>query len=233
MYRRIDSGVVMRRPLLALAAVLAVLVAIAAAVATLSVGGQRGDGPGYGMNGMMSRSQGAQPGCGHGANARMNGCAAGSEFAFLAGMVAHHQEAVKAAKELQRSSRPQMREFGASIVQTQSAQIDQMSGWLGQWYPGRPTRVDYQPMLRDLAGLSGDDLDETFLQDMISHHMMAVMLSQQLLARGAADHGAVSDLAATIRDEQHAEISQMQQWLLAWFDCGWRCPGRGMGQGMM
>lgn len=36
-------------------------------------------------------------------------------------MVAHHQGAVDAAEQLQRSDRPQMRAFGADIVRTQSA----------------------------------------------------------------------------------------------------------------
>ncbi|WP_433429297.1 DUF305 domain-containing protein [Nonomuraea sp. CA-141351] len=71
----------------------------------------------------------------------------------LTHMVAHHEEAVAAARQLQRSNRPQM---------------------------------------RDLSRLSGDALDETFLQDMIPHHMVAVMMSQQLLASGRAEHPEVA-----------------------------------------
>jgi uncharacterized protein (DUF305 family) len=73
-------------------------------------------------------------------------------------------------------------------------------------------------MMRDLSSLSGDSLDRTFLQDMIGHHMMAVMMSQQLLVHDAADHEEVDRLAKAIRDEQHAEIVQMRRWLTAWFD---------------
>ena len=62
---------------------------------------------------------------------------------------------------------------------------------------------------------------------MVGHHMAAVMMSQQLLVRGVADHDEVEQLARTIRDEQHAEIFQMQQWLGDWFGSsapmhGWR-----------
>jgi uncharacterized protein (DUF305 family) len=137
-------------------------------------------------------------------------------------MVAHHEEAVVAAAELQRSDRPQLRAFGASIVETQSAQIDLMRAWLARWYPGRATDVDYEPMMRDLSGLSGDALDEAFLRDMIGHHMMAVMMSQHLLVAGSAEHGRVDGLAESIRDEQHVEIMQMRRWLAEWFDVGWR-----------
>jgi uncharacterized protein (DUF305 family) len=47
--------------------------------------------------------------------------------------------------------------------------------------------------------------------------------------RGVADHVQVDALAATIRDEQHSEIFQMQQWLRDWFGQGWR---QGMNGGM-
>ena len=152
-----------------------------------------------------------------------------SESEYLAEMVAHHREAVAAARELARSDRPEMRAFGASIVKAQSAQITQMTSWLNQWYPDATTSVGYRPMMRDLSRLSGDRLDEAFLQDMIGHHMAAVMMSQDLLWRGT-DHDAVARLAQSIRDDQHAEIIQMQGWLVQWFDTGWR-GGMGMWSG--
>lgn len=152
-----------------------------------------------------------------------------SEPTWLAEMIPHHEEAVRAAEELARSSRPEMRELGAAIVSSQTAQIAQMRAWLDRWYPDEPEVTAYRPMMRDLSGLEGDALDRAFLDDMIGHHMMAVMMSQQLLARDLADHDQVSDLAVSIRDEQHAEILQMRQWLASWFDVGMG----GMGPWMM
>lgn len=70
-----------------------------------------------------------------------------SEFEYLTEMVAHHEEAVAAARELVRSNRPQLRAFGATIVATQSAKIAQMRQWLSRWYPGRSTDVNDQPMM--------------------------------------------------------------------------------------
>ena len=152
----------------------------------------------------------------------MQGMWAASEDVYLAEMVAHHEEAVAAAQQLQRSPRGEMREFGDAIVASQSAQIDQMQRWLADWYPDRDEQAEYRPMMRDLTGLSGDRLDRFFLQDMIWHHMSAVMMSQQLLVRGAADHDEVEALAENIRDEQHVEIFQMQQWLRERFGVGWQ-----------
>jgi len=113
----------------------------------------------------------------------MGSYAVASEPEYLAEMVAHHREAVAAARELARSDRPEMRAFGESIVETQSTQIEQMTAWLSDWYPEQSTTVDYRPMMRDLSGLSGDRLDRAFLQDMVGHHMAAVMMSQHLLWR--------------------------------------------------
>jgi uncharacterized protein (DUF305 family) len=163
-----------------------------------------------------------------------------SELDYLAQMIPHHEEAIAAARELQRSDRPELRQFGADIVRTQSQQVSEMKKWLAEWYPGRDTTVDYEPMMRDLSGLTGDRLDRTFLEDMIGHHMAAVMMSQQLLARGLASHDQVSALAESIRDGQHAEIFRMQHWLAQWYGDSYRGWGRGrggsygpMGPGMM
>jgi uncharacterized protein (DUF305 family) len=155
----------------------------------------------------------------------MYGGTLSNEADYLATMVAHHQEAVTAAQQLQRSDRPQMRAFGASIVKTQSAQIAQMNRWLRQWSPHRSPDRGYAPMMRDLTHLSGNQLDRLFLQDMIGHHMAAVMMSQQLLVRGLAEHPEVNRLARTIRNDQHAEIFQMMRWLRTWYHQSWPANG--------
>jgi len=146
------------------------------------------------------------------------GMSVGSEFDYLTGMIPHHDEAIAAAKALQRGThRQEMRAFAGSIIETQTAEVEQMKAWLAAWHPGRDTSVTYQPMMRDLTGLSGDALDQAFLADMIPHHMMAVMMSQQFLMANLADHGEVVPFARNIRDVQHTEIQMMAAWLRAWF----------------
>ena len=231
----------MKRRVAVLVAVLAVLVASVTTAVAVSVTNDDGDRLGH-RDGMMSsqwddrtdRAGDSQqrgwrgPGGMMSGSGTMHGMRAGSEYAYLAEMVAHHEEAVSAARQLERSERAKMRNFGKAIVATQTAQIDQMHEWLADWYPDRSGQVAYQPMMRDLTGLEGDRLDRAFLQDMLWHHMGAVMMSQQLLMRGVADHEQVEVLAKTIRDEQRAEIFQMQRWLRAWFGRGWQhgmCSG--------
>ncbi|MEV4061093.1 DUF305 domain-containing protein [Nonomuraea dietziae] len=142
------------------------------------------------------------------------------EYEYLSQMVPHHEEAVTAARQLERSDRPEMRQLGRTIVETQSAEVEKMRDWLAQWYPSSPTPTQAATMMRDLSGLSGEELDKAFLQGMLPHHMMAIMMSQQLLMRGQAQHSEVVDFARSVRDGQHDEAMQMRQWLVQWYGRG-------------
>jgi uncharacterized protein (DUF305 family) len=209
----------------AAALVVVLVVALATAAVTLANDDDRHpmmgrDGPGMSMMGDDAR---AGDWLGDRMGGRMgggwHGSVSTSESAYLVEMVAHHEEAVTAAGELSRSDRAEMRELGTSIVASQTAQIELMRGWLDEWYPDAGP-ADYEPMMRDLDGLEGDELDRAFLEDMVGHHMMAVMMSQHLLMSTDV-HPEVADLAGTIRDEQHREIVVMTRWLRAWFDASW------------
>ncbi len=137
-----------------------------------------------------------------------------SEYEFLVHMIPHHEEAVATATYLKENTeREEIREFAEGIIRTQSAEIEQMTTWLENWYPDRSHQVDYQPMMRDLEMLKGDALDQAFLEDMIPHHMTAIMMSQQLLNRGLAEHEEVEILARSIRISQSNEIQIMLNWL--------------------
>lgn len=142
-----------------------------------------------------------------------------TEFDYMVRMIPHHQEAVESAQVLrERTGRSQMRSFAEEIIETQTREIQQMESWLGEWYPERNRDFEYQPMMREYSGLSGDQLDLAFLQDMIPHHMAAVMMSEQLLSRVQAEHPELAELATSIRTTQTLEIRQMGIWLEQWFD---------------
>lgn len=142
-----------------------------------------------------------------------------SEFDYLVDMIPHHEEAIENAQLLVNySDRQDMRDFGATIIETQSAEVEQMEAWLEEWYPGQDTSSDYMPMMGDLSELRGDELDQEFLETMIPHHMMAVMMSQQLVMGDIAEHEVLVPFAEKIRDVQHEEIFMMREWLSKWFD---------------
>lgn len=137
----------------------------------------------------------------------------GGEEGFLSDMVAHHAEAIAAGGELRRSDRGEMRALGRSIVTSQTAQVDQMTTWSSDWYGEAPPESDYRPMMRDLAQLDGDRLDEVFLVDMTRHHMTAVMMARQLLRATRCSTRSSAPLARAMISQQADEIAQMHLWL--------------------
>ena len=156
----------------------------------------------------------------------MPGMRSQNEFEYLTEMIPHHEEAIVTATLLRQGTRrPDMRTFANAIIETQTAEVQQMERFLAARYPGRDIHADYTPMMRDLTGLRTDALDRAFLEDMIPHHMMAVMMSQRLLMAGLADDE-IAPFARNIRDVQHSEIQMMAGWLSAWF--GAAPTGHGM-----
>jgi len=140
-----------------------------------------------------------------------------SEYEFLVHMIPHHAEAVSTAEILKENTeREAMKRFAEDIIRTQSEEIELMTSWLEAWYPERDHHINYQPMMRDLENLTGEKLDRAFLEDMIPHHMEAIMMSQQLLSRGLAEHEEVASLARSIRNTQRDEIRMMRSWMAQW-----------------
>ena len=155
---------------------------------------------------------------------------ANNEFEFLSLMIPHHEEAIATAQRvLEYGDRPEMQKFAQNIIDVQTAEIQQMEAWLDEWYPNRSTNLTYTPMMRDLDQLEGEALDQAFLEDMIMHHMGAVMMSQRLANFGLVEHPEVRPFAQNIADTQRQEIWQMQAWLRDWYGV----TGMPMGNGMM
>ena len=141
-----------------------------------------------------------------------------SEYKFLIKMIPHHEEAVTNAKILRdNTNREEMREFAKDIIEVQNQEIEEMEKYLAEWYPNRTNDYQYQPMMGDYQDLKGEELDYAFLQDMIFHHMGAVMMSQQLIMQGLDEHREVYLLARSIRDSQRQEIFMMRDWLDSWY----------------
>ena len=171
-----------------------------------------GPGPGRGRLGLRMMGPGMM---------RTTGAFMNNEYEFLVHMIPHHEEAIFAATILKENTeREEMKNFAAAIITTQRDEVEQMTAWLAAWYPEKDHEIDYQPMMRNLAGLQGEELDRAFLEDMIPHHMEAVMMSQQLLSRGLAEHEEVAFLARDIRNNQRDEIHMMGYWLSRWYGNG-------------
>lgn len=62
---------------------------------------------------------------------------------------------------------------------------------------------------------NASDFDREFIQQMVPHHQMAVMMSSMVL--NSAEHPEIRNLAKSIVNSQSAEIQQMQQWYQTWY----------------
>ena len=140
----------------------------------------------------------------------------GSEREFVTGMIPHHQEAVDTAKEVlaRGGSTEEIRTLASEIIAAQETEIAMLTDWHLAWY-GEAYVADstYVPMMRDLSQLSGSELDKQFLEDMIPHHMGAIMMAQSV--RPYIEHQEVSNMADTILETQTAEIELMRDLLTA------------------
>lgn len=137
-----------------------------------------------------------------------------SEREFIVGMIPHHQEAVDTAKEvLERgATTPEVKALAENIIVAQEREIADMKEWHQAWY-GEPYQDDgtYHEMMRDLAGLSGEALDRAFLEDMIPHHMGAIMMARSV--EPYIEHQEIEVLAAVIIETQAEEIALMRAML--------------------
>ena len=60
------------------------------------------------------------------------------------------------------------------------------------------------------------DLDRHFIEQMIPHHQMGVMMARMVLAR--TDRPEIEELARSIITTQTDEIEQMRDWYRAWYE---------------
>lgn len=136
-----------------------------------------------------------------------------SEREFLEGMIPHHQEAVDTAKEViaRGGSTPAIKKLAEDIIIAQEKEIILMKGWYQTWYgQAYVAKADaYEPMMRDLSSLSGASLDKVFLEDMVMHHMGAVMMARSVEPH--IEHQEMADLTKAIVETQTTEIQLMRQ----------------------
>ncbi|MFN3692984.1 MAG: DUF305 domain-containing protein [Candidatus Paceibacteria bacterium] len=135
-----------------------------------------------------------------------------TEKEFLTEMIPHHEEAVVTAKEVlaRGATTPEIKTLVEGIITAQEKEIADMKSWYQAWYgtPYTPSGK-YQPMMRDLSKQSGVELDKIFLEDMIMHHMGAIMMAHSV--QGVTEHKEVETLSKNIIESQSKEIQLMRQ----------------------
>jgi uncharacterized protein (DUF305 family) len=102
-----------------------------------------------------------------------------------------------------------MVELAENIIIAQKREIENMKDWYEAWYGvSYQDTDDYDPMMRDLSNLSGAEIDRTFLEDMIMHHMGAIMMARSV--QPYVEHQEMEDLTKAVVDTQSKEIQQMR-----------------------
>lgn len=152
---------------------------------------------------------------------------------FIEQMIPHHEDAITMSKiALEKAKRPEVKTLAQNIIASQSKEIEQMEEWYAIWY-GRqlPTGTEVMQqhgmmgrngMHMGMMGNASDiqrleqaqDFDKAFLEEMIPHHQMAVMMASML--KNGTNRAEMKQLADSIITSQSNEIDQMRQWLRAW-----------------
>lgn len=137
-----------------------------------------------------------------------------SEQEFIEGMIPHHQEAVDTAKEViaRGGTTAEVKTLVENIVKAQEAEIADMKAWYKSWY-GKDyvDNNSYRPMMRELSKLSGAEIDKAFLEDMIMHHMGAIMMAKSV--QPYVEHDEIKNLTTAVITTQSQEINQMREML--------------------
>ncbi|MBC8135483.1 MAG: DUF305 domain-containing protein, partial [Fibrella sp.] len=129
------------------------------------------------------------------------------DVAFLSQMIAHHQAAVVMAEQaLSTATKPETKAEAQKVVDSQSKEIAQMTGWLKTWYGTTPDKQSQALVNADMKDMTGMPVttDAMFYEMMIPHHQGAIDMSE--LALKNSDRPEVKELAQNIITAQKAEI---------------------------
>jgi uncharacterized protein (DUF305 family) len=152
---------------------------------------------------------------------------------FIEQMIPHHEDAITMAKLAQtKAQRPEVKQLAQNIIDSQGKEINEMKAWYKDWF-GRelPTGEDVMSqhgmmgnngMHMGMRGNESDvtrleqaeDFDVAFVEHMIPHHQMAVMMASML--KNGTDRPEMKKLADDIITAQTNEIDQMREWLDEW-----------------
>lgn len=159
---------------------------------------------------------------------------------FLEQMVPHHEDAVAMARiALERSRRPEIRSLAQDVVRVQTAEIEEMRDLYREYYGGEITsettgsggfrRPNRRPGGRGMMGRgmmsfgpealeelrTAEDVDRTFIEMMVPHHRMGIMMAR--MAGASTERDQIRQLTDSIVRSQSAEIRDMVGWYREWY----------------
>lgn len=156
------------------------------------------------------------------------------DMRFIDAMIPHHQGAIEMAKEVQqKSKRAELLKLAKEIIQAQNKEIAQMRQWRKTWYPkaidtpmawhaqmghmmAMSTEQKQAMMMHQDLGVADAQFDLRFLNAMIPHHEGAIVMAKEVLTKSKRPE--IRTLAQAIISSQEAEIKQMTDWRVEWYD---------------
>lgn len=152
---------------------------------------------------------------------------------FIEEMIPHHQDAITMADTaLLKAEHKEIKTLASNIKKSQSAEITKMQSWYKDWYGSDVPQdndddhdADEGMMGQMHGGMMGNNTDTTtlesaanfdkaFIEEMIPHHQMAVMMANMLIQ--GTSRPEMKKLAQDIITAQTKEINEMRQWYVAW-----------------
>lgn len=143
---------------------------------------------------------------------------------FIVQMIPHHEGAIAMAKiALERSKRPEVLSLANGIIEAQEKENRDMRSWYQSWFGSAPPAGGMGMMHMDgmegdaevLKSVSATEFDREFIQQMIPHHEMAIMMAQML--QSSTERPEMKELADNIITSQSREIQMMRGWLKSWY----------------
>lgn len=156
--------------------------------------------------------------------AGMNGREGTVDAMFIEEMVPHHQDAIDMAELApSRAEHPEIIELAERIQESQSAENEQMRSWYLEWFDSEVPDAEGGGMMGPMMGSDTDldllrdaeDFDKEFIEQMVPHHQMAIMMSQ--MAGRSTDRKEMQELTDSIVETQSREIQDMQRWYREWY----------------
>lgn len=149
---------------------------------------------------------------------------------FIEQMIPHHQGAIDMANlVLDKASHAEIKTLAQAILKAQTAENQEMRTWYQNWF-GKAVPVGTTPGMGGMMSQGGmhmgsvqdidalknaPDFDKEFIEQMIPHHQMAIMMARML--ESGTIRPEMLQLAKNIQSSQAAEIQQMQGWYTNWY----------------
>lgn len=148
---------------------------------------------------------------------------------FIEQMIPHHDGAIAMANlALEKAKRPEIKTLAKAILKAQTDENQQMKSWYKDWF-GKdvPQGIAMMGGMMSHGGIhmgsaediddlrNASDFDKAFIEQMIPHHQMAIMMARMLETGTLRPE--MRELAKNIISSQAKEIQDMQSWYANWY----------------